>query len=296
MKVEEACGLGLCFGVRRATETLRRKTAIYGGIETLGPLAHNQQLMQRLIEIGVTSVDCVDHIKGNTVAIPTHGASPEILSQLKARHINIIDLTCPIVQKAQNAAKELSEEGFEVIVFGDAGHSEVKGLLGWTKGKGKVISDIKESAAVLELTIKDGYFRRLGVISQTTQTWPVYCSFVSQLMRKIADWGTDNREQVFQEVRVINTLCAATQERQYAAMELAQRSQLMIVVGGYNSANTIRLAEICSQLVKTYQIERAEELDKAWITGKQYIGITAGASTPDVIIRDVVSRLKAFVE
>ena len=294
MEVEEAEGLGLCFGVRRATEMLKREAAIYGEIETLGPLAHNQQLMQRLAEVGVTSVECLEHIKGNTVAIPTHGVSPEILSQLKERHINIIDTTCPIVQKAQDAAEELANTGFEVIVFGDAGHSEVKGLLGWTRGKGIVISDIEQVVALLATTVKDSYFHRLGVISQTTQTWPVYCNFIRQLMEKFETLGSDNREQVFKELRVINTLCMATQERQHAAKELAQRSQLMIVVGGYNSANTIRLTEICSQLVKTYQVERADEVDRQWITGKQHIGITAGASTPDEIIRDVVNRLVSF--
>ena len=295
MEVEEACGLGLCFGVRRATEMLKREVPIYGGIETLGPLAHNQQLMQRLIEVGVTPVDCLEHIKGNTVAIPTHGAGPEILSQLKARHIHIIDTTCPIVQQAQNAAEELAIAGFEVIVFGDAGHSEVKGLLGWTKGRGMVISDIEQVTALSKLSVKDRDFRQLGVISQTTQTLPVFCNFVRQLIEKFTTWGSDNREQVFKELRVINTLCTATQERQRAAIELAQRSQLMIVVGGYDSANTIRLTEICSPLVKTHQVERAEEIDKRWITGKQHIGITAGASTPDEMIRDVVNRLKSFL-
>ncbi len=295
MEVEEACGLGLCFGVRRATEILKREAITYGEIETLGPLAHNQQLMQGLVEVGVTAVDCLEQIRGNIVAIPTHGASPEILSQLKARHIHIIDTTCPIVQQAQNAAEELAIAGFEVIVFGDAGHSEVKGLLGWTRGSGMVISDIEQVTACLKLSAKDKGFRRLGVISQTTQTWPVFCNFIKQLMGKFTTWDSDNSKHVLKELRVINTLCTATQERQRAARELAQRSQLMIVVGGYDSANTIRLTEICSPIVETYQVERADEVDSCWITGKQHIGITAGASTPDEIIRDVVKRLKSFV-
>ena len=115
-------------------------------------------------------------------------------------------------------------------------------------------------------------------------------------MDKFTTWDSDNSEFVFKELRVINTLCTATQERQRAARELAQRAQLMIVVGGYDSANTIRLTEICSPIVETHQVERADEVDSYWITGKQRIGITAGASTPDEIIRDVVNRLKSFVE
>ncbi len=295
MEIRKAGSLGLCFGVRRAVEMVEREATKYGRIETLGPLAHNQQLIQKLLAIGVTPVDCLEHLQGDTVVIPTHGVSPELLSQLMARHINIINATCPIVQQAQKAAKELAEAGLQVLVFGDAEHSEVKGLLGWTMGRGVVVSDTKQIASLSMLLKVEGRdFQRLGVISQTTQTWPVFYSFVRQLIAFFSGHDPDNCRWAFKELRIINTLCRATQEHQRAAIELAQKSQLIIVVGGYNSANTRHLVEICSPLVETRQVERAGEIDKLWITGKQYIGITAGASTPDETIRDVVNRLKSF--
>jgi len=147
-------------------------------------------------------------------------------------------------------------------------------------------------AALIKLSVMNRDFRQLGVISQTTQTLPVFCNFVRQLMEKFTTWGSDNREQVFKELRVINTLCTATQERQRTAMELAKRSQLMIVVGGYDSANTIRLTEICSAVVETHLIDRAGELDHVWLLNHQRIGVTAGASTPDEAIEEVVARLQ----
>jgi 4-hydroxy-3-methylbut-2-en-1-yl diphosphate reductase len=295
MEIKKADKLGLCFGVRRAVEMIKREAAKYGSIETLGPLVHNQQLLQKLIAVGITPVDCLEHVRGKTVAIPTHGVGPEMLSQLRARRINIINTTCPIVQEAQNAAKELAEAGFEVLVFGDVKHSEVKGLLGWTMGRGVVISDTKQIASLSTLLKAEGRnFQRLGVISQTTQTWPVFNSFVTQLVAVFSGCDQYSGEWPFKELRIINTLCRTTQEHRRAAIELAQKSQLIIVVGGYDSANTKHLVEICSPLVETHHVERAVEIEKLWITGKHYIGITAGASTPDETIRDVEDRLKSF--
>jgi 4-hydroxy-3-methylbut-2-enyl diphosphate reductase len=295
MEIKKASSLGLCFGVRRAVKMIERGAVKYERIETLGPLVHNQQLMQKLIRMGVTPVDCLKHVQGTTVAIPTHGVGPELLSQLKARQINIINTTCPIVQQAQSAAKELVEAGLEVLVFGDAEHTEVKGLLGWTMGRGVVVSDttpIASLSMLLKSEVRDS--RRLGVISQTTQTWPVFNNFIKQLVAVFSSCDPDSEGCTFKELRIINTLCKATQEHRRAAIDLAQKSQLIIVVGGYDSANTRHLVEICSPLVETHQVERADEIEKLWITGKQYVGITAGASTPDETISEVVDRLKSF--
>jgi len=295
MEIRKASSLGLCFGVRRAVEMIELGVAKYGRIETLGPLVHNQQLMQKLMAVGVTPVDCLGKVQGNTVAIPTHGVGPELLSQLRVRNINIINTTCPIVQQAQSAAKELAETGLEVLVFGDAQHSEVKGLLGWTKGRGIVVSDTTRIDSLsIVLKAEERRSRRLGVISQTTQTWPVFNSFVKQLVAVFSSCDPDIEGSTFKELRVVNTLCRATQEHRRAAKELAQKSQLIIVVGGYDSANTRHLVEICSPIIETHHIERADEIEKVWTTGKQYIGITAGASTPDETIEDVIDRLKAF--
>jgi 4-hydroxy-3-methylbut-2-enyl diphosphate reductase len=204
-----------------------------------------------------------------------------MLSEIKAHHIHIVDTTCPIVRKAQNTAKELAETGFDVIIFGEAEHSEVKGLLGWA-GKKSVAALDTESYQLSAIS----YQYRLGVISQTTQTQSAFIKFVTELMSIV---GSKARE-----IRVINTLCKATQRRQEAAIRLAKRSQLMIVIGGHNSANTRRLAEVCSPIVETRLIERAEELCHSWLIGKHHIGITAGASTPDRAIEEVIIKLKSL--
>jgi 4-hydroxy-3-methylbut-2-enyl diphosphate reductase len=144
MRIEKAEKLGLCFGVRQAVKLLKEAANKYGEIETLGPLAHNRLLVETLTNLGIKPINNLDQTQGKTLAITTHGTSPAILSEIKARHIHIIDTTCPIVRKAQNTAKELAEAGFDVIIFGEAEHSEVKGLLGWTGDKGIAALNVKQ--------------------------------------------------------------------------------------------------------------------------------------------------------
>jgi len=297
MEIERSRELGLCFGVRRAIKLLKGAAGKYGNIETLGPIAHNQQLVQELAEIGIRPVDELEQVKGKILAIPTHGVSPSVLYEIEARYVHIIDTTCPIVSKAQNTAKELAEAGFDIIVFGEAEHSEVKGLLGWAKDKGIAALDVKQiaisslllRAEALTLNEVKGRERqnnlyRLGIISQTTQNWPAFVEFSRQLMAA--------HPAKVEELHIVNTLCQATQRRREAAIELAKKIQLMIVVGGHNSANTKRLAEACSPIVETHLVERAREVDSSWLVGKQRVGITAGASTPDEAIEEVVAKLK----
>ena len=280
MEIEKARELGLCLGVRRAIKLLKEAANKYGRIETLGPVAHNRQLVEGLARVGVKPVNHLEEVQGKILAITTHGTTPERLSEIEAHHIHIVDTTCPIVRKAQNAAKELAEAGFDVIIFGEAEHSEVKGLLGWTGSKGIAALDVKQ----IDVSRKLPY--RLGVISQTTQTQPAFIKFATQL---IATFGSKTKE-----MRIVNTLCQATQRRQEAAIRLAKRSQLMIVIGGYNSANTRRLVEVCSPIVETHLIERADEVNDSWLVGKYHIGITAGASTPDKAIEELVTKLESL--
>ncbi|MEA3254031.1 MAG: 4-hydroxy-3-methylbut-2-enyl diphosphate reductase [Chloroflexota bacterium] len=296
MQIEKAQELGLCFGVRRAIKMLKEASARYGKIETLGPVAHNRQLVEGLARAGITPVDKLEQANGKILAISAHGVSPSVLHEIEARHINIIDTTCPIVRRAQNTARELAESGFDVIVFGEAEHSEVKGLLGWAGGKGMATLDAKQliisppPAQGGELpsdTAGENHppGERLGIIAQTTQSGLAFTRFVAELIT--------TRVPESKEIRIVNTLCQATQERQEAAVELAQKCQLMIVVGGHNSANTRRLAEVCLPVVETHLVENASELDKSWLTGKQHMGITAGASTSDEAVEEVISWLKS---
>jgi len=280
MKIAKAEKLGLCFGVRRAIKLLKEAANKYGEIETLGPLAHNRLLVEALANLGVKPINHIDQARGRILAITTHGTSPVMLCEIKSRHIDIIDTTCPIVRKAQNTAKELAEAGFDVIIFGDTEHSEVKGLLGWTGDKGIAALNVKQIEKMGKLP------SRVGIISQTTQTRSAFIEFARQLM--------DVVEPKIEEIHVVNTLCKVTQGQQEAAIRLARRSQLMLVIGGSNSANARHLVEICSPLVETHMVETAEEIDNSWLVGKHHIGITAGASTPDEAVEELIAKLRSL--
>ena len=280
MKIEKAEKLGICFGVRQAIKLLKEAAKKYGEIETLGPLAHNRLLVEALVNLGIKPINHLDHAQGKILAITTHGTSPVVLSEIRARHIHIIDTTCPIVRKAQNTAKELAEAGFDVIIFGEAEHSEVKGLLGWTGDKGIAALNMKQ----IDRSGKSP--SRLGLISQTTQTQSAFIEFAKQLMGMVGP--------KIEEMHLVNTLCKVTLGQQEASIRLARRSQLMIVIGGSNSANVRHLVEICSPLVETHLVETAEEIDNSWLVGKPHIGITAGASTPNEAVEELIAKLRSL--
>jgi (E)-4-hydroxy-3-methyl-but-2-enyl pyrophosphate reductase len=280
MEIEKADKLGLCFGVKRAINMLKEVANKYGEIETLGPLAHNRLLVETLINLGIKPINHLDQAQGRILAITTHGASPAVISEIEARHIHVIDTTCPIVRKAQDTAKELAEAGFDVIIFGDVEHSEVKGLLGWTGDKGIAALSMKQ----IDRSRKSP--SRLGIISQTTQTQFAFIEFSRQLMSRIGP--------KIEEIHLVNTLCKVTQSQQEAAIKLARKSQLMIVIGGSNSANARHLVEICSPSIETHLVETAEEVDNSWFAGKHHIGITAGASTPDEAVEELIAKLRSL--
>ena len=259
---------------------LEETVSKYGEIETLGFVAHNRQLVERLINIGIKPVKSLDQVQGKILAIATHGTSPRVISEIKARHIHIIDTTCPIVRKVQNTAKELADAEFEVIIFGETEHSEVQGLLGWANGKGTAALDVKQ----IDMLGKKPY--RLGIISQTTQLQSALTEFAEQLIAAFISKA--------QEIRFINTLCRTVQKRQEAAIRLAGRSEIMIVIGGSNSANTKQLAESCSHIAETHFVETAKDLNNNWFTVKQYVGVTAGTSTPDESIEEVAAKLRSL--
>jgi 4-hydroxy-3-methylbut-2-enyl diphosphate reductase len=176
LKIEKAMGTGFCFGVKRAIDILEKIAGERGQIETLRPVVHNQQVMQRLANIGIEVANSVDEIQGNTVVISAHGVSPQVEEEIRERHIDIIDLTCSFVHRAQIAARRLARSGFFVIVYGEADHPEVKGILGWTSGKGLATMDAKSVNTLKNLP------RRLGVLSQTTQIPGYFNDFVKKLI------------------------------------------------------------------------------------------------------------------
>lgn len=280
MQIERARELGLCHGVMRAVDMLREAATKHGPLETLGPVAHNSVLVHELTALGVTSVDSPDRLRGPVVVISAHGVAPSVTRQLEERGFTIVDTTCPTVARAQRVVGELANEGFTIVIFGDASHTEVKGLLGWAGERGMASLGVPE----LSLEGREEVFRRVAVISQTTQRLAEFTSFVQELCGKLLQ-GTE-------EFRVVNTLCSATQRRQESAAELARRVDVMLVIGGRHSANTRRLADTCSALVETYHIETADEIEEARVKGKRRVGITAGASTPDSSIELVERRLR----
>jgi len=277
-KIEKASKSGFCFGVRRAINLLEKLAYERGGVETLGAVVHNQQVLQRLSKIGVRVVGDVDDIKGDTVVTSSHGVSPDLEDEIRARHINVISTTCPFVRRAQIAARRLAESGFFVIVYGDANHPEVTGILGWAKGQGLATLDVKP------ITTLDLLPRRLGILSQTTQVPAHFAEFVKNII--------DSALTKDSEIRIIDTICHDIRERQAAALELARRANLMLVVGGRSSANTNRLTELCSVVTETHLIETAEGIQPAWIQDKVHIGVTSGASTAEQTVEEVLKKLK----
>jgi len=276
--IEKAARTGFCFGVRRAINTLEKVARERGGVETLGAVVHNQQVLQKLAKIGVKVVNDIDAIKGDTVVTSSHGVSPDLEDKIRAHHNEVISTTCGDVQRAQKAAQKLAESDFFVIVYGDADHPEVKGILGWAKGKGLATTDEK-TVAVL-----DPLPRKLGILSQTTQVPAHFGEFV----KKIIDLALTKNS----EIHIIDTICHDLRERQAAALELANRADLMLVVGGRSSANTNRLAEICAQVTETHLIETAAEIKPAWLKNKKHIGVTSGASTDEQTVEEVMQKLQ----
>jgi 4-hydroxy-3-methylbut-2-enyl diphosphate reductase len=277
-EIEKAGKTGFCFGVRRAINILEKVARERGGVETLGAVVHNQQVLHKLSELGVCVVKDSADIKGDTIITSSHGVSPDLEESLRARNLNIVSTTCHDVRRAQTAAQKLADSDFFVIVFGDANHPEVKGILGWAKGKGIATTDEKVIAAL------DPLPRKLGILSQTTEVPAHFAEFV----KKIIDLALTKNS----EIRIIDTICHDLRERQATALELAHRADLMLVVGGRSSANTNRIAELCAKVTETHLIETAGDIKPTWLKGKQHIGVTSGASTAEETVEDVMERLK----
>ncbi len=277
-EIEKASKTGFCFGVKRAINMLEKVAREQGGVETLGAVVHNRQVLDKLAKIGVKIVDSVNDIKGDTVVTSSHGVSPDLEKSIKARHIRVVNTTCPSVRRAQEAARQLAEEGFFVIIYGNAEHPEVKGILGWAQGKGLATIDEQSVAALKPRP------RRIGILSQTTQVPAHFAEFT----KKIIDLALTKDS----EVRIIDTICHDIPDRQAAALELAHRADLMVVVGGRSSANTNRLAELCAEVTETHLIETADEIQPDWLKGKNLIGVTAGTSTAEESVEEVMKRLE----
>ena len=271
MEVILADYLGFCYGVKRAIH-LARSSAKPGAASTLGPIIHNPQMVARLAEEGVGTVDSLAEVSsGGTVIIRSHGVGPTVYEEAKERELRIVDATCPHVKKAQMAAHQLSKDGREVVIIGEKKHPEVKSIFEWS-GRNAVVIETEAEAKDLPPCGK------LGIVAQTTFSGDQFQHIVSCLLEKSND------------IHILRTICTATDQRQKAAIELAEKVDLMLVIGGKNSANTTRLAELCAEKTVTHHLETASELQDAWFHHIKKIGITAGASTPDWIIKEVYQK------
>ena len=277
MEIKLASNYGFCFGVKRAIKIAED----YKNSSTMGPLIHNQDEINRLKnDFNVGLYSNLNDVKDNdTVIIRTHGIPKNDLKNLKAQNAKIINATCPFVTTPQQIVKKMSKENYSILIFGDADHPEVKGVQSYGE-------DQNDVHIILEPSDLDGLVfksSKIATVAQTTKKKEKYLEIVNALILK-------NKE-----VRVFNTICDATFENQDAARELSKEVDVMIVIGGKNSSNTKQLHSICIENCSdSYLIENETELNYLWFIDKNLCGITAGASTPDWIIQQVVDKIKSF--
>lgn len=276
--IEVARQAGACYGVERALKmALEASDSASQPVHTLGPLIHNPLVVADLEERGVRPAANPAEAGSGTLVIRAHGVTPQVIADAEARGLAVVDATCPYVKRVHRAAARLAAEGYQVLVVGESGHPEVQGILGHAGEGARVVSDEDDLAAL-------ALYDKVGVVVQTTQTAERLAHVVAALVGRVG------------ELRVINTICEATSERQAAAAELAERSDVMIVIGGRESGNTRRLAQICrKRCMNTHHIEDAAELDAAWFDEAERIGITAGASTPAEQIERTVAQIERVV-
>ncbi len=275
MKVLTAEYAGVCYGVERAIRLAHEAAETAGSVYSLGPLIHNPQAVQELRDQGVEVAETVSDVHGGTLVIRSHGVGPHVIEEARARELDVVDATCPFVSAAHECAKSLVSDGFMVIIVGEADHPEVEGILAYAGGQALVVERPEDLPARLGT-------KRVGVVVQTTQPLSRLQLVVDALLPKVG------------ELRVHNTICSATTQRQHAARELASRVDVVVVVGGLNSGNTTRLAEICRSVnERVHHVETADELDPRWFEDADAVGVTGGASTPHEQMERVVAAVEA---
>ena len=297
MSIKLAKKVGFCFGVRRAVEmaedVLRRGKRVY----SLGSIIHNAQVVKNLSARGLKVIEKIDDAKGGYIVISSHGISPHLADKILKRSLKLVDTTCPFVSKAQKKARSLNEAGYRIVIVGDANHPEVRALVDFarfTRGirrpqtkanfAGNEVFVVKDSNDVKALKFKPNY--RIGILSQTTQSMDNFLGVVKAII-----------ESRPKDLRVFNTICKDAEERQAAARNLAREVDVMLIVGGRNSANTKRLLEVTKKILdKSYLVETQSDLRDSWFKKADAIGITSGASTPDWIVRQVVKEVQNKLE
>jgi len=275
VKILIAKNAGFCFGVKRAINIAVDCEDDGGNIFTLGPIIHNPQVVKKLEESSnVIPKGSIDEMAEGTVILRSHGVKLEELDKAKDKGLSVVDATCPFVKKTQDYVRSLSEEGYTVVVVGEKEHPEVQGIVSYGKNEVIVASNVDELKGL-------NRGKKIGIVAQTTQS--------QKRLQEIVAYCVG----IASELKVINTICNATTVRQDESVDIARVSDCVIVVGGKNSANTGRLVELCRAIQpNTHHIEVAEEIEKGWLDPAGSVGVTAGASTPDWIILEVIEKLR----
>lgn len=279
MRIILARQAGFCAGVKRAIDIAEECCDQEYSFYSLGPLVNNDEVVRRLESRGIIPIETLEQVNPpNRLIIRSHGASRGLLLEAQSKGIEIIDATCPLVKQVHELVASLRGEGYDIVIFGDINHPEVQGILGWCDNKALVINDVNQVSQ-----IKPG--QKIAIVSQTTKDENKFYDLVEAIKLKTG------------EVKVYNTICAATKKRQQAARELAQEVELILVIGDRKSSNTTTLLRECQNTgVKSYQVQNAEEIEPDWFEGVSTVGITAGASTPDWIIKEVMDRMTLLEE
>jgi 4-hydroxy-3-methylbut-2-enyl diphosphate reductase len=276
MKVLVAQKCGFCHGVRNAIRVAEKTLGEKNEVYSLGPIIHNKDMVEKLAKSGLKTVPKIEEIPSGTVLIRSHGAAPEQIAKLREKNLDIVDATCILVKRVQHIATELEKNGYKVVIIGEQNHPEVQAVMGCAKNV-IVIANESDLNKLPENS-------KLGIVCQTTQS-PEYFG------RMLGAIGQTN----FSELKVINTLCDEAIKRQESAVRLCEQVDIMFVLGGLESANTRRLAELCRTVNKqTYHLQNWDEIDKKLLIGKKTAGVTAGASTPDWIIDEFRQNLEAL--
>jgi 4-hydroxy-3-methylbut-2-enyl diphosphate reductase len=274
VKIKVAKSAGFCWGVKRAVNIAVNSIGKTKKTYCLGELIHNKREVERLKKLGMEFIEDMEKLEsGNTVVIRSHGVSPKVMDFLKRKGLNIVDATCPFVKDVHDKVIKLEKEGYPVLILGNPNHPEVIGIAGHVK-EPMIINSIEEIEALSK-------FSKLGVVCQTTLNMNFFREAISILSLKV------------KELKVYNTVCKATSVRQKEARELARSVDLMLIVGGRNSSNTTKLYQISKSVNEnSYHIESKDEINEHWFVGVNSIGITAGASTPQWVIEEVVDYIR----
>ena len=276
MKILVAKSAGYCFGVRDAVKIAYETSKNAGDVYMLGTIVHNERVVNDLSKSGAKVVNDLELVpKDKPILFRAHGTAPEVWDKAKEKNMKVVDATCPLVIEIHEEIKKLESEGRRTIIIGDHGHDEVEGIAAQVK-KPIIIANKEEALALKKM-------KRAGIVSQSTQMIENVQEIVNILMQKVYD------------LRFVNTICYPTRRNHEQIKELAEKSDVMIVIGSFTSANSKRLTQLALQRnKKSYQVTKASELRESWLKGFETIGVSAGASTPDETIKEVVEKLKLY--